>query len=108
MRAHRRMGASIAGVIGALMIASSALGASPWLSLRQQGVTAVSVHLACVDGRAGTLRCEAEILQAFTGRLKITGSRTEHAQLVCYQKLEATVDPETGETIDAHGVFGCS
>jgi len=108
MRRRSRTVACLVGLVGALTVAASALGASPWLSVRQQGISAISIHMACADHGGGTQRCDAEILQVFKGKLKITGSPTLHGEQVCYEKVTATVDAETGDILDGHGVFGCA
>jgi hypothetical protein len=107
MRGHRRVWAAVAGTVAALAVASSALGASPWLSIRQQGVSAISQHVACVERGHGTSACEAEILQVFHGKLKISGIANQHADQVCYQKVTATVDTDSGELLEGRVSLGC-
>jgi hypothetical protein len=108
MRRRHRIVACLVGLIGALTISASAFGAGPWLSIRQQGVSAASVHIACTDNGDGTQSCEAEVLSAFRGKVKISGSPTLHGEQVCYEKLTATVDAATGDMIEGHGAFGCA
>ena len=108
MRRRARAIACLAGLVGALTIASSAFAASPWISIRQQGISAVSQRIACTENGDGTLDCEAELLDAFRGRLKVSGSSTLHAEQVCYQKVNATVDAETGDLIEGSAVAGCA
>lgn len=108
MRRRSRTVAFLVGLVGALTIASSVLGASPWLSIRQQGVSAVSLHIDCIDNGDNTQSCEAEVLDVFKGKLKFTGSSTVHGQQVCYEKVTATLDSGTGNMIEGRGVFGCA
>jgi hypothetical protein len=108
MRRRARAIACLAGLVGALTIASSAFAASPWISIRQQGISAASQRVECTENGDGTLTCEVELLDAFRGRLKFSGSPTTHAEQVCYEKLNVTVDAETGELIDGSAVAGCA
>lgn len=108
MRRRARAIACLAGLVGALTIASSAFAASPWISIRQQGISAVSQRVDCTENHDGTLSCEAELLDAFRGKLKFSGSPTVHAEQVCYQKLNVTVDAETGDLIEGSAVAGCA
>jgi hypothetical protein len=106
MRLGRRAVSVFLGILGALAMASSALGASPWFSIREHGVGAVSQHVACDDSRDGTTSCDIEILQVFKGTLKVSGSRTEHADEACYEHLTATLSDD--DVIDIRVVLGCA
>jgi hypothetical protein len=108
MGRRRRSFAILVGLVAALTLASSAAAASPWLSIRQNGVSAVAQRLDCTDIGDTTLSCEAELLAAFKGTIKITGSPTAHTDLVCYERLSATLDADTGEIIDASSMAGCA
>ena len=108
MRRRVRGVACLAGLVAALTVASSAFAASPWISIRQQGVSATSQRIACTENGDGTLACEAELLDAFRGTLKFSGSPNLHAEQVCYQKVTATVDGETGALIEGSAVAGCT
>src|ERR671931_336572 len=91
VRPWRRVVAACVGILAALVLSTSALGASPWLTIREQGVGALSVHSACTDNGDGTMACESELLQVLVGKLKVSGSRTEHTDEVCYGRVTATV-----------------
>lgn len=108
MRSRRRSIAILVGLVAALTIASSAAGASPWLSIRQQGVSAIAQRIDCIDNGDDTLSCEAELLAAFKGTLKISGSSTVHTDQVCYERLAATLNANTGDLLDASSVGGCA
>jgi hypothetical protein len=105
---HRRRAVSVfLGVLAALAVASSALGASPWFSIREQGVGAVSEQVTCDDIGHGRTACDVRVLQVFKGVLKVSGSRLERADEVCYERLTATLSDD-GELIDAQTAFGCA
>ncbi|HET8784874.1 MAG TPA: hypothetical protein VFM38_04520 [Candidatus Limnocylindrales bacterium] len=108
MARRGRSFAVLVGLCAALMVASSASAASPWLSIRQQGVSAIGQRVDCTDNGDNTMACQAELLDAFKGTVKITGSRTVHADQVCYERLSATIDVETGDLIDGSAVAGCA
>jgi len=108
MDRRRRSFAMLVGALAALLVASSAAAASPWLSIRQQGVSAIAQRVACTDNGDNTLSCEAELLDAFKGTVKITGSPTIHADQVCYERVSATVDADTGDVLDGSAVAGCA
>jgi hypothetical protein len=108
MGRRRRSIAIFAGLVAALMIASSAAAASPWLTIRQRGVSAIAQRLDCTDNGDNTLSCEAEFLGAFKGIVKMTGSSTIHTDQVCYEHLTATVDADTGDVLEGTSVAGCA
>ena len=108
MRSRRRSIAVLVGLVAALTIASSAAGASPWLSIRQHGVSAIAQRLDCIDNADNTLSCEAELLAAFKGTLKISGSSTIHTDQTCYERLKATIDADTGDVLEGSSVAGCA
>jgi hypothetical protein len=108
MGSRRRSTAILVGFIAALTIASSAAGASSWLSIRQNGVSAIAQRLDCIDNGDNTLSCEAELLAAFKGTIKITGSSTIHTDQVCYERLTATLDASTGDVLEGSAVAGCA
>lgn len=108
MHRRRRSIAILVGLVAALTIASSAAGASPWLSIRQQGVGAIAQRLDCIDNGDNTLSCEAELLGAFKGTLKISGSPTVHTDQVCYERLTATLNANTGDLLEGSSVAGCA
>lgn len=108
LRRRRQSFAILVGLVAALTIASSAAGASTSLSIRQQGVSAIAQRLDCGDNGDGTLSCTSELVAAFKGTLKISGSSNSHTDQVCYERVDATVDADTGELIDATGETGCA
>ena len=120
MGSRRRSAAILVGLVAALTMASSAAGASPWLSIGEHGVSAIAQRLDCIDNGDDTLSCEAELLAAFKGTIKITGSSTIHTDQVCYERLTATLDastvelpcevadPATGDVLEGSSVAGCA
>jgi hypothetical protein len=108
MSRQRRWTAILGGLVAALTIASSAAGSSPWLTIRQHGVSAIAQRLDCTDNGDNTLSCEAELLVAFKGTLRITGSPTIHTDQVCYERDSVTLDADTGDLLEGSAVAGCA
>src|SRR5919198_4824364 len=108
MRGRARLISCLLAIVSVLVFASATAGASPWLSLRQHGVGAVSAQIGCTDNGDGTASCETEVLQVFQGTVKVTGDPTLHGQQVCYEKLSVTFDADSSLVIDGHGLFGCA
>ena len=108
MGRRRRWFAILVGLVAVLTVASSAAAASPWLSIRQQGVSAIAQRLDCIDNGDNTLSCEAEFLGAFKGTIKVTGSPNVHTDQVCYERLRATLDADTGDLLEGSAVAGCA
>ena len=96
------------GLVGAITVASSAAGASGWETIRQQGVSALAQRLDCTDNGDGTLSCDGELMAAFKGTIKITGIATTKVDQVCYERVSATVDAETGDLIEGTAAAGCA
>jgi hypothetical protein len=108
MSRRPRSTAILGGLVAALTMASSAAGSSAWLSIRQHGVSAIAQRLDCTDNGDNTLSCEAELLVAFKGTLKISGTSTIHTDQVCYERDNATVDADTGDLIEGTAIAGCA
>jgi hypothetical protein len=107
MRRRHRSIALVFGLLAAVTVAPAAAAASPWLTIREHGVSAMAQRADCADHGA-TLACEAELFVAFKGTIKVTGSPTVHTDQVCYLHVQATVDPDTGDLIDSTEAVGCA
>jgi len=105
---RRHSFALLVGLLAAMTVASSAAGSSAWLSIRKQGVSAAAQRLACDDNGDGTMSCSGELMVAFKGTIKITGSPTLHADEVCYERIDVLLDAETGDLIDGSAAAGCA
>lgn len=108
MARRRRSFATLVGLFAALVVASSVSAASPWLTIRQQGVSAIAQRVDCTDNGDNTVSCQAELLDAFKGTAKISGMPTIHTDQVCYERVSATLDADTGDIIDGSAVAGCA
>lgn len=106
-RRHRSIGLLV-GLVAAITIASSASASNAWLTIRQQGVSALTQRLDCTDNGDGTLACVGELMAVFKGTIRISGTPTTKTDQVCYERLTATVDAETGDLLDGHAATGCA
>ena len=105
-RRHRSIGLLV-GLVAAITVASSA-AASGWLTIRQQGVSALTQRLDCTENGDGTLSCDGELMAVFKGTIRISGTPTTKSDQVCYERLTATVDAETGALIEGTAATGCA
>ena len=108
MRPRFRLVGAAAALIAAFVIAAPAAAASPWLVINQSGTNAYAFTYDCVDNSNGTMTCTGESIDVFVGKLHAPGEPNRTTDQVCYNQYRETFDPEVGELLDYHALYGCT
>lgn len=108
MRPRFRPAGVIVAVLAAILLAAPVAAASPWVTFKQSGTSAVASSGDCTENLDGTVTCESQHVDAFEGTIRQTGEPTRKGEQVCYSESVDTFDPNTGELVESHALFGCA
>ena len=108
MRPRFRPAGVIIAILAAILLAAPAAAASPWVTFKQSGTSAVASTGTCTENADGTMTCQSQHIDAFEGTIRQSGEPTRRGDQVCYSESTDTFDPITGELIESHSLFGCA
>lgn len=109
MRPHLRLASVIVAVLIAILAVGPVAAASPWVTVKQTGTSAYAYSGGeCTDNLDGTVTCEGQSIDVFDGSTRQSGQPTRKGEHACYSEFSSTFDPESGEQIDYHALFGCT
>jgi hypothetical protein len=107
MRPRFGFAAAIVAVMAVMLVAAPVAAATQWTTYRQVGTQAFAGNGVCTDRRR-TTTCSGENLSVFVGQIRQSGFPTRKGEQTCYERYSQTFTRATFETIEAHGMFGCT
>jgi hypothetical protein len=108
MRKGFRLAGAVAALLTALVVATPVAASSPWTVFNQTGTNAYAFGYECSDNPDGTMTCDGQSIDVFEGKLHEAGEPNRPTEQTCYGEFNETFDPNSGELIDYHALFGCT
>lgn len=103
-----RLASAIVALLAAILVVAPVAAASPWTTYKQSGTSAYAYHDECVDNGNGTMTCEGQSIDVFTGSMREGGAASRRGEQVCASDYRYTFDSNTWETVDSVSLFGCT
>ena len=108
MRLRFRLASAIVALMAAILVTAPVAATSPWVTFKQAGTNAFAFNDECTDNADGTVTCEGQFVDVFEGTISEGGLPTRKGEQACYSQNSNTFDPNTGEPIKFHALFGCT
>ncbi len=108
MHSRFRLASAIVALMAAIVVTSPVAASSPWTVFGQTGTNAYAYNVDCADNTDGTVTCHGQSIDVFEGKLHEQGTRNRTTEQTCYSEYTETFDPNVGEIIDSHALFGCT